>query len=118
MTARPRGPVATTVSTHALDAERGGGAAGVLVRLARRRDGGLEVVAEATTDAAGRATLADGDVVPGDYEVRFDLAGYSAARGTEPFLVELTAVVRMDRGRYHLPVLVATHAATVYRGSA
>jgi 5-hydroxyisourate hydrolase-like protein (transthyretin family) len=113
--AAPTAPV--TVSTHALDAERGGGSPGLPVWLVRRDAHAVQVVGRSVTDEDGRACLFDGPLAPGDYELRVDLGAATRSEGRESFLTLLAVVVRIDRGSYHVPFLIAANAVTVYRGS-
>jgi 5-hydroxyisourate hydrolase len=89
-----------SLSTHVLDTGRGLPAAGVRVELVG--------VGEATTDADGRALLAEG-LAPGDYRLVFHPPSSFFAR------VELT--MRLEEGHYHVPLLVSPFACVSYRGS-
>ena len=94
----------TSVSTHVLDTGTGRPAAGVRVEL--RRDG--VAVAEATTDADGRARLAD-ELEPGTYAVVF--------HPPSPFFRRVELEVELADGHYHVPLLVSPYSCASYRGS-
>jgi 5-hydroxyisourate hydrolase len=115
---RPKGPSQPTISTHVLDVENGTPGVGVSVILFRRGDDGeFEVLSEDETDADGRiADLVGGDLIEGDYQLLFDLAGY---RDDDAFLQGLAVALRVtDASRsYHVPLLLAPYGATVYRGT-
>jgi 5-hydroxyisourate hydrolase len=103
--------ITTTITTHVLDTGRGRPAAGVPVRLMH----GDVVLAEATTDADGRARdLSATAVGSGVYQLAFDIAAYDA----EAFFPEVvvTFVVRDDR-HHHVPLLLSPFAYSTYRGS-
>lgn len=101
------------ITTHVLDTARGVPAAGVTVTL--RRDG--RVVAEAVTDADGRA---DGPLLEGleagTYELTFAIGAYFAGEG---FLDEVPVRFRVDdpSARLHVPLLVSPWSYATYRGS-
>jgi 5-hydroxyisourate hydrolase len=102
-----------TVSTHVLDATRGGPAAGVGVRL-ERADGTL--LAAGVTDRDGRVADFAGDVEPGVYRLRFDTENYL---GGETFYPEVVVTFRVRDGaaRLHVPLLLSPFAYSTYRGS-
>jgi hydroxyisourate hydrolase len=104
------------ISTHILDAQRGGPAGGVRVRLEHIVADGAPVEAgSGRTDADGRiARLSDRPLVVGTYRLTFDLHDYSRGFfGTIALELHVT-----DAGRnYHVPLLVSPFAITVYRGS-
>lgn len=94
----------TSLSTHVLDTGAGRPAEGVRVEL--RRDGAL--VAEAVTDADGRARLAD-ELEGGAYSVVF--------HPPSPFFRRVELEVELDDGHYHVPLLVSPYSCASYRGS-
>ena len=105
------------ISTHVLDIAKGRPAAGIPVEL---RFSGA-VIATATTNAAGRTNspLLIGDEIPtGAYELLFRVAAYFETPGI-PFLDEILLRFGVDdpRGNYHVPLLVAPHGYSTYRGS-
>ncbi|MGH2488196.1 MAG: hydroxyisourate hydrolase, partial [Candidatus Limnocylindria bacterium] len=91
---RSKRPSWTTISTHVLDVESGGPAAGISVVLFRRGEGDeFEVLNEGETDADGRiADLVGGELTEGDYQLLFDLAGY---RDRDAFLQGLAVALRV-----------------------
>ena len=93
-----------TVSTHVLDTERGGPAAGVRVELWR----GEELAGAAETDADGRIReLGAGG--PGTYRIVF--------RPPSPFLRRVELEVELDERHHHIPLLFSSYACATYRGS-
>jgi 5-hydroxyisourate hydrolase len=108
--------VSGRLTTHVLDTAAGRPAAGVPVTL--HRDG--RPVARAVTDAAGRTEtpLLEGDaLVPGVYELVFEVGPYFAA--TPGFLDEVPVRFRVTDAlaHYHVPLLVSPWSYTTYRGS-
>lgn len=89
-----------SLSTHVLDTARGRPAAGVRVELLG--------VAEATTDADGRARLAEG-LEPGEYRLVF--------HPPSPFFTRVELTVLLEDGHYHVPLLVSPYGCASYRGS-
>ena len=89
-----------SVSTHVLDTGAGRPASGVRVELVG--------VAEATTDADGRARLAEG-LEPGAYRVVF--------HPPSPFFRRVELEVVLEDGHYHVPLLVSPYGCASYRGS-
>ena len=108
------------ISTHVLDIARGKPAAGVAVELLF---GGV-VVASAVTNRDGRtdAPLLAGDRIDaGQYELAFQAGEYLKSTGTpEPLFfdeIRLQFLVADPAGNYHVPLLLAAHGYTTYRGS-
>jgi 5-hydroxyisourate hydrolase len=94
-----------SLSTHVLDTERGGPAAGVRVELYR----GDDRVADETTDDDGRiADLAPG-LEPGIYRLVF--------HPPSPFFRRVELEVELGEGHTHVPLLVSSYACASYRGS-
>jgi 5-hydroxyisourate hydrolase len=106
-----------TVTTHVLDTSAGRPAAGIAVRLEAKRGSGWTDAANGTTDQDGRVRDL-GDVLPGTYRLRFDVAPYFGARGGMTFfpVVEITFVVA-DADHYHVPLLISPFGYSTYRGS-
>ena len=105
------------ISTHVLDIAKGVAAAGVRIEL--YFDGIL--VASAVTNADGRtdAPLLACDEIPvGRYELIFHAGAYFQTPGI-PFLddIAIRFGVSDPRGHYHVPLLVAPHGYSTYRGS-
>jgi 5-hydroxyisourate hydrolase len=108
--------VSGRLTTHVLDTAAGRPAAGVAVTL--HRDGAP--VARAVTNADGRtdAPLLEGEaLVPGVYELVFEVGAYFA--GTPGFLgdVPVRFTVADASQAYHVPLLVSPWAYSTYRGS-
>jgi 5-hydroxyisourate hydrolase len=104
-----------SVSTHVLDTARGAPAEGVSVLLV---DAAGNATA-ATTDQDGRATLADGPLDIGPYQLVFATGDYFASAGTPTFHPEVTVAFTVTDGaaHHHVPLLVSPYAYTTYRGS-
>jgi len=94
----------TSLSTHVLDTGAGRPAADVAVSLRR----GDETLAEARTDADGRARLAD-DLEPGVYSLVF--------HPPSPFFRRVELEVELGEGHHHVPLLVSPYSCASYRGS-
>lgn len=106
------------LTTHALDTMRGGGAAGMRVRLARLSPDQADFGA-VTLDEGGRATLAE-DLTPGIYEVVFEAGAYQWSRGLEGrlFLDEIPVRFGLgaDLAHYHVPIILNPYGYSIYRG--
>ena len=105
------------ISTHVLDIAKGAPAAGVAVELLF--DGA--VVASTVTNADGRTNspLLTGESIPvGRYELVFHVGAYFGTPGV-PFLDDVAIRFGVDdaHGHYHVPLLVAPHGYSTYRGS-
>jgi 5-hydroxyisourate hydrolase len=103
------------ISTHVLDIAKGSPAAGIAIEL---RFGG-DVIASAVTNSDGRTDqpLRSGDhIEAGWYELIFHVAGYLAA---PRFFDDITIRFQVDdaAGNYHVPLLLAAHGYSTYRGS-
>jgi 5-hydroxyisourate hydrolase len=94
----------TSLSTHVLDTGAGRPAAGVAVSLHRSE----ELLAEARTDADGRAHLAD-ELEPGVYRLVF--------HPPSPFFRRVELEVELGDGHHHVPLLVSPYSCASYRGS-
>jgi len=104
-----------SVSTHVLDTARGAPAEGVGVLL-------VDVAGDATaatTDRDGRATLADGALAAGPYQLVFATGDYFARTGTPTFHPQVTVAFTVTDGaaHHHVPLLVSPYSYTTYRGS-
>jgi 5-hydroxyisourate hydrolase len=106
-----------------LDTPRGRPAAGVaLVLEAQRPDQTWREIARGTTAADGRAEtlLAPGSrPAPGRYRLTFDTGAYFAALEQPSFYptVSITFEIASGDEHYHVPLLLASHGYTTYRGS-
>jgi 5-hydroxyisourate hydrolase len=100
-----------TFSTHVLDTSTGVPAPGVPVQLTSA--GGLAL--EGATDGDGRLRFQEA-LVPGIYEISFDLKNHFAER---PHLSDRVRVeLRLDDPRhYHVPLLISPFGFASYRGS-
>ena len=97
--------MSVSVSTHVLDTGSGRPAAGVRVELVR----GTDVMESAETDDDGRiAELATG-LDPGRYALVF--------WPPSPFFTRVELEVDLERGHYHVPLLVSAYGCASYRGS-
>jgi len=106
------------ITTHVLDAADGRPAAGIAVQLLARDGDAWTTIAEAVTDADGRATaLGPERVAPGEYRLRFDTGAYFAANDTPTFYPEALVTFRVEEGHCHVPLLLSPFAYTTYRGS-
>jgi len=109
------------ISTHVLDVAKGRPAEGIAVEL---RFNGV-VTGSAMTNADGRTNeplLTAERIEPGFYELVFHAGNYLRACGvaSEPlFLDEITIRfgVADPHGNYHVPLLLAPHGYSTYRGS-
>ncbi|MEA2884800.1 MAG: 2-oxo-4-hydroxy-4-carboxy-5-ureidoimidazoline decarboxylase [Bradyrhizobium sp.] len=120
-------PVHGRLSTHVLDTCSGKPAAGIPVELVELASlGESRVVARTTTNHDGRTDqpLIGGRPAPiGRYELRFNIAGYFAARNVllsdPPFLdtIPLRFSVAEPEGHLHVPLLVTPWSYATYRGS-
>ena len=132
-TLRLLGPEAQTIvsrqppglSTHVLDTARGMPAAGIRIEVHRLDGNGRQLIATATTNAAGRTDtpLVGGRLEPGTYELTFGATDYFRSTGVPisdpPFLGEV--VVRIGiadpTAHYHVPLLLSPYGYSTYRGS-
>ena len=99
-----------TISTHVLDTERGGPAAGVRVELYR----GADLVGAGTTDVDGRIVDLSGgqSLGPGRYRLVFSEPPSRFFRRVE-LEIDLDDADR----HYHVPLLVSPYSCASYRGS-
>ena len=109
-----------TISTHVLDLATGLPAPGVSVALFRLGDDGVpQLVSELETDADGRIgdLLDGGSLTEGDYQLAFDVGGYSD--DPDAFFQSAALALRIaDVGRsYHVPLLLSPFGLSTYRGS-
>jgi 5-hydroxyisourate hydrolase len=104
----------TAVSTHVLDTASGVPARGVTVALEVLGDRGWRTLATASTDDDGRAA-ALGEASPGVHRLVFATGAYL---GREAFFPEVAVVFEVrDEPKLHVPLLLAPHGYTTYRGS-
>jgi 5-hydroxyisourate hydrolase len=109
-----------SLSTHVLDTETGGPAAGVPVTLARLESEDLIIVATAATDQDGRIRELAPALPAGAYQLAFDVAAYLRQQGRAvPFLRRVVVEFEAQEGggHYHVPLLLSRYSCTSYRGS-
>ena len=102
----------TSLSTHVLDTARGRPAPGVPVHLL---DASGAQLGDGVTDGDGRVGSLGGDLEPGVYTVRFDVAAYQPD-GFYPE-VAVTFTVVEGESHYHVPLLLSPYGYSTYRGS-
>jgi len=112
-----------SLSTHVLDTAHGCPAAGMVVSLYRLSDGvKLRDVVTNQDGPVDGGLLGSEDCLPGQYELRFQVAAYFRARGvtlSDPaFLDEVPLRFGISgAGHYHVPLLVSPFSYSTYRGS-
>lgn len=111
------------LTTHVLDAVRGGAAPGVRIDLAARAGANFRFVKSVETGDDGRALVLDaGGLAAGDYELTFHVAAYFARRGrgsAEPVFLDQVPVrfaVADPSQHYHIPLIVSPWTYSTYRG--
>jgi 2-oxo-4-hydroxy-4-carboxy-5-ureidoimidazoline decarboxylase len=115
------------LSTHVLDVHSGAPASGVTIELWELSDEGeSHVLVRTATNRDGRTDkplIAERPVPIGTYELRFDVAGYFAARkvalSDPPFLdlVPIRFAIAEPEGHTHVPLVVSPWSYATYRGS-
>jgi 5-hydroxyisourate hydrolase len=98
------------ISTHVLDIAKGTPAAGITVELYAAG----HLIRSATTNSDGRTDtpmLAADRIPPGPYELIFHVEQRFYDRITIRFLVS------DEEANYHVPLLLAPHGYSTYRGS-
>ncbi len=118
--AQPKGDLSTIV----MDGANGTSAVGMTVELYVIGEGTPRRVAQATTDAEGRAELiASGPIAIGTYELRFQAADYFRKHGVavgDPALLDIVLVrfsITDPTGHYHVPLVCSPNGYVTYRGS-
>lgn len=110
------------ITTHVLDTSRGRPAAGIGVRLERWQAPAWTALGHSRTDVDGRCR----DLLPpsaqleaGRYRLVFDTAAYFAGLALTAFFLEVAVDFAVDdlAASYHVPLLLAPHGYTTYRGS-
>lgn len=110
------------ISTHILDLARGKPASGIAVQLELKDASGIwRTLNSMHSDTDGRCAqlLANSELSPGVYRLRFETAGYFARQDMEslyPF-VEVTFQVRAGESNFHIPLLLSPAGYTTYRGT-
>ena len=106
------------ISTHVLDTALGRPAAGIAVTAAVRKGDHWVVVGRTATDANGRV----GDVLDGEpleaatYRITFATGAYLGPAAFYPEVIVTVRVTSPDEP-HHVPLLLAPHGYTTYRGS-
>ncbi len=106
------------ISTHVLDLESGRPAADIPVEL--YLEGRLLLSAKTNADGRTDAPLISGErLEAGRYELVFRAGDYLRMRETSPFFEDITIRfgVSDTAGNYHVPLLLAAHGYSTYRGS-
>jgi 5-hydroxyisourate hydrolase len=118
------GEAAGRLTVHVLDTARGRPAVDVPLSLFRLDADARVLLAAERTNADGRcdAPLLAGDaLVPGCYEVMFDIASWHAtAGGVEAGFYDVIPIrfqVTDAAAHYHIPLLLSPFGYTTYRGS-
>jgi 5-hydroxyisourate hydrolase len=104
------------ISTHVLDIAKGVPAAGIPVELYSAG----QLIGSARTNSDGRtdAPLLTGDRIPaGPYELVFHVQDYLQAAPAFFDRITLRFTVSDEEGNYHVPLLLAPHGYSTYRGS-
>jgi 5-hydroxyisourate hydrolase len=116
--------MSAALTTHVLDTNREGPAAGVTVTLQRVDEAGeLEPLAEGRTNDDGRLDeplLTEDEMEAGTYQLVFDIGSYYDEGPAETsFLGEVPVRFVIDEPdeHYHVPLLVSPGSYTTYRGS-
>ena len=114
------------LTTHVLDVSSGKPAAGLRIDLYSCEDDTQSFILTVHTNADGRcdAPLLSGDTMKsGDYELRFHAGAYFDESGPRVsgrrFLNIIPIRFGIDKitDHYHVPLLVAAHGYSTYRGS-
>jgi 5-hydroxyisourate hydrolase len=108
------------ISTHVLDIAKGAPAPGITVEL--RTLGYQAGSGETNSDGRTDAPLLNEDrILPGIYDLIFHVGDYLRAQHNieNPFYEEITICFSVSdpEGNYHVPLLLAPHGYTTYRGS-
>ena len=107
------------ITTHILDVSRGLPAPHVVVRLEMGTANEWKMLAEAITDADGRARLIESaEMETGNYRLTFEVASYFDSTATLAFYptIQIVFTVRETR-HHHVPLLLSPFGYSTYRGS-
>lgn len=113
--------MSSPLTTHVLDTASGKPAGGLPITLERQAGDGWTVLNSGVTNADGRVQdlLAEGELVPDVYRMRFDTGAYFARHGQQGFYPYVEVVFQVtDPGQHHhVPLLLAPFGYSTYRGS-
>ena len=113
--------MASPITTHVLDTNLGGPAAGMAVTLYKRVDGSLVEIASGVTNSDGRILdWLDGQQrEKGFYRIEFATDPYFEKQGKTCFYPVVTFDFRIEKPEehYHVPLLVSAYGISTYRGS-
>jgi hydroxyisourate hydrolase len=110
------------LSTHVLDIQNGGAAAGVSIEFWRLAGGERILLKEVVTNREGRTDeplLSGAEMRAGEYELVFQVGAYFGIEPEKSFLNAVPIrfrIVNPEEG-YHVPLLVSRWAYNTYRGS-
>jgi 5-hydroxyisourate hydrolase len=118
-------PTERRLTTHVLDTMSGRPAAGMAFRLSRLDGTARSEIRSGSTNGDGRCDaplLAGADMMPGLYELEFDVGGYFAKAAPDlagDFLATVPVRFRIDAAppHLHVPLLVSPYGYSTYRGS-
>jgi 5-hydroxyisourate hydrolase len=110
------------LSTHVLDISVGRPGGGISIQLWRLEGETRKLIKSTITNLDGRTDvplLDHNEMVPGEYELVFQVGRYFERMGKETFLQNVPIRFRIDRPEesYHVPLLVSPWAYSTYRGS-
>lgn len=106
------------ITTHVLDTALGKPAAGIAVKLERKKSNNWSVVAHAETDRDGRCNNLAPDVLPGVYRLTFATGAYFTHESRSTIYPEIAITFQCGSDpHYHLPLLLSDNSYTTYRGS-
>jgi 5-hydroxyisourate hydrolase len=117
--------MAGKLNTHVLDTAHGRPAAGMRVELFRIVGDETRALAQIVTNADGRSSeplLAGEQLIPGTYQLNFNVADYFAAVGSPDAgkflgIVPVRFIVDDPAKNYHVPLIVTPWSYGTYRGS-
>jgi 5-hydroxyisourate hydrolase len=104
------------ISTHVLDIAKGAPASGIAVELSS----GGHLIRSARTNSDGRtdAPLLTGErIAAGPYELVFHVQDYLPAEPRFFDRITIRFTVTDEKANYHVPLLLAPHGYSTYRGS-
>jgi 5-hydroxyisourate hydrolase len=112
------------LTTHILDTAHGKPAAGVVVELYRRPDGGRVAVTRSNSDGRCDRPLLEGEsFAKGEYELVFHIGDYFRGLNVklpEPAFLDRVVLrfgIADEAAHYHVPLLVSPWSYSTYRGS-